>query len=1247
MAKNTHKKMLEKIRSNTNYVGYRAETESKPKSDDNWRAKAIQSIRDGSAARRYRDTSPEALTANNPAFLYSQVYGNGKTGKAANKPVQGKERTRNSTKERKPGEISALGAGDYGASKPTRFDDTVSSGVYSAVASLSNLVGLSRELDARTRARDEADSARLKKERDAALAGEDINTRKGGLKKQHEDNVKDFKERAARAAGVGKKYFDNADELSERAYEYEKNAKLGLGKFGSGVVDFGIAATQFAGDAAMNAIMPGSGLAAMGARALGGAAQEARNNGADLDAQFITGVKSAAIEVLTEKLFGAASKVAYGKGIIKNESFVNGLVNRLAKTDKGRTALKVIVGANEEGLEEVLSDILNPIADRVLKLDDGKGDWSDLGNDMDAEQMLEDYIIGAALGLTGAGTNVISGQYRAENANQRAYEDYQRQLVNAGLASEQGSQAQLTAAEYQNILDNSTKRGKRNLSDKETKNLETLMRNSYAQEDAADISARLTQLGTQPEEQTVNAIVKTVNGEKLSTKEQRAFDANPYSQRVVNEMLDTFGVTSNEWYADRASYRDFEPEKGDTNTRERMQGKLDALRSPQAIDVLKNADAVNDISGKLQSRMSDSLAARYNVSPEFVSRVYNLTPAVPPQAFETAFDAAYQMGQQGANKAALGGISALSEAQADIAYNMGASAAQATVDSAAVQGDNANNTIQEVNTNEIRLRNSGQRLNGQNTRGQVPAVEGSAVETYAGTDSGRQSGYSAAQGKAGQKVVYNGVEQENAYYSGEDTESMKKGRELARSYGYKVTYFEGGNIKDSGGEFRGMVDTESKTVMVRSDHPDMSAEQIMRHEMGHAAIAQGDISLDELRSAMLSDLSEKELNSAVEVYRHAYGDTISEDEAFEEMCCDALGKINIFAGTEHDSANYGKVQESFRRHTAETANKGRAPPENSTMYSREVNGKKIAWIENSPLTVKELRNHKKVAAYIANHIGEAYTILESGNKVYLGESLPGEYTQSEYTKQILKNVPPILKAKNKAVGKLGEMIEIATNRRWEKAKHADNKDAKYGIYRYSTAFAFPVKQNSKVTNVKSFDAELIILNASDGKKYLYDIVSIKENTADEVDLFKKDQMRQNASARRGASENSIRNSDANVKKKFSLEPVKPIQPKNGEWERGSTTDEVRAKHPDLWAVDAESSESRNPTQITGTVKSYRKIYDTLKAEGFDGTILDASSGLGYGTRAGIEEYGFNVEDIEPFPDSLYKPKYTDYSKLDK
>lgn len=256
------------------------------------------------------------------------------------------------------------------------------------------------------------------------------------------------------------------------------------------------------------------------------------------------------------------------------------------------------------------------------------------------------------------------------------------------------------------------------------------------------------------------------------------------------------------------------------------------------------------------------------------------------------------------------------------------------------------------------------------------------------------------------------------------------------------------------------------------------------------------------------------------------------------MCCDALGRMNIFEGTDLNSESYGKAQDTVRKYAADkTGSKGRAPPKGGEMYSREVNGKKIAWIENNPLSLKDLTNYKKVAAYIADHIGEVYTILESGSKVYIGENLPSEYTQSEYTKRILKNVPPILKAKNKAIGRFGEMIEIATNRRWEKAKHTANKDAKYGVYRYSTAFAFPVNQNGKVVNVKSFDAELIILNSSDGKKYLYDIVNIKENTADEVDLLKRDQMRQNASARRGASENSIRSSSENVNEKFSLEPV--------------------------------------------------------------------------------------------------------------
>ena len=560
-------------------------------------------------------------------------------------------------------------------------------------------------------------------------------------------------------------------------------------------------------------------------------------------------------------------------GLQKLPEWVKKAVN---KGDKS-LLLNYAKSIGEEASEEIIQGILGRGLKSIysdVPLYDANDENSIINPKAALEEATGAAVVSTLLGLPTTGINAAYRAKQRGETGQRLYGNSQRELVDEGLESERGTKSYELARKYDEKLNN----GKQ-LSGNELYRLAQANEKAQVNEGTAVQSAPETQL---------NKESPALPHAALNREQQLSELRNYVAQR--SEM------------------------SAPVNTN------------------VSNNEAV--------SKSINNVAAKIDATPEFVSRVYNLNPVESPEAFEMAFDAVYQMGQQGANKESLTKVPVLNRAQAEIAYNMGASTTQAAVDNAAAQGDNVstqvNNQIntQEVNNNGVRLRDSGQRLNGQNTEGQIPSVERGTVEAYTGTDSGRQSGYSTAQGKVGQKVVYNGVEQENVYYSGEDTESMKKGRELARSYGYNVQYFEGGNIKDSGGEFRGMVDTESKTVMVRSDHPDISAEQIMRHEMGHAAIAQGDISLDELRSAMLSDLSEKELNSAVEVYRHAYGDTISETEAFEEMCCDALGKINIFAGTEHDSANYGKVQESFRKHTAETASKGRAPPKSG------VNGKK-------------------------------------------------------------------------------------------------------------------------------------------------------------------------------------------------------------------------------------------------------------------------------------------------------------------
>ena len=117
--------------------------------------------------------------------------------------------------------------------------------------------------------------------------------------------------------------------------------------------------------------------------------------------------------------------------------------------------------------------------------------------------------------------------------------------------------------------------------------------------------------------------------------------------------------------------------------------------------------------------------------------------------------------------------------------------------------------------------------------------------------------------------------------------------------------------------------------------------------------------------------------------------------------------------------------------------------------------------------------------------------------------------------------------------------------------------------------------------------------------------------------------------------------------RYSLKPVDPVLPTSDAWKPTIDTAEAKRRFPSLWDVEADESETRNPTQIKSTVSTYRKIYDILKNDGFSGKILDASSGLGYGTRAGIEEYGFDVEDIEPYPDKSYTPKYKDYSALNE
>ena len=123
-----------------------------------------------------------------------------------------------------------------------------------------------------------------------------------------------------------------------------------------------------------------------------------------------------------------------------------------------------------------------------------------------------------------------------------------------------------------------------------------------------------------------------------------------------------------------------------------------------------------------------------------------------------------------------------------------------------------------------------------------------------------------------------------------------------------------------------------------------------------------------------------------------------------------------------------------------------------------------------------------VKEFLKKHINEISTVIESGQKVYFGKDLPGEYI---YSKSSL-NIPR--KKKNikwQVSQNLNKIIEIASNRRWEKPNNVDKhkRDAKYGFYKSTSYFMF---------DGIDFEVDVLIRNSENVKKYLYDIQNIKE-----------------------------------------------------------------------------------------------------------------------------------------------------------
>ena len=352
-------------------------------------------------------------------------------------------------------------------------------------------------------------------------------------------------------------------------------------------------------------------------------------------------------------------------------------------------------------------------------------------------------------------------------------------------------------------------------------------------------------------------------------------------------------------------------------------------------------------------------------------------------------------------------------------------------------------------------------------------------------------------------------------------------------------------------------------------------------------------------------------------------------EELQQMWDNALAGAaqNVRNNTQNARNNARNNAQAETDNGTNTANNGTNTANNGTTSGRgkasirELDGERVAWVDEdiTRSKPKDVSMEKYVKQYIENMISQNGTYLgtlpDSGMRVFAETQgrtpksrygLADEYVRSSYTRWIKDNSKNKFRAKMKAAGVLDDLVSIATDRTWEKTKHTQNKDAQYGVYNYNSTFAFPVYDSKgELSNVRAYDCQMVILNASDGKKYLYDVIRIKENTTKANDFLLAERQRvANEATRQGdVSGNSISRNTGNDNTKFSQrerdEDLQKKYPKLNLNEDISELDGVPAVELTDGSVLPILDRDRYPTHVS-FIEGNRIDVDDLRSGGWIG-----------------------------------------------
>lgn len=923
-----------------------------------------------------------------------------------------------------------------------------------------------------------------------------------------------------------------ADRLADSGAKDINKAKSGLGKVGQIAVDVGVSGTQMAEDIALSPFMFGTALFPMAIRGVGSGAQEARRAGATHEQQVNYGFASGALSVATEKIGNAAApfKKMFGKG------FLDGVIERTMSGLNNSAAGKIALSFLEEGGEEAIEDLIQPALQMIYNGKTLGGSYSEL----EASEILNDFLVGGILGGLGGGVEAIGnrgGRYYdsrtelpktqtetrsdAEIVNgiaDRLFARYDSMIGESGRKAIRGSyqEGKDTAEHVKDFIPayNAGVEGKANPN--------PTNETAYAGYVAGQNDAK--------KEAGTGEHIDSRTKENVSSRNVNAFqfdhpELHGYYSKAAEQIAGIADISLSRGQQKGARHRTangYQRNNQIFETPAMRKAMNEGLTRTQIIDAAQRI--INDngqenvkAAKTLEIVLDDMLTNGYTavdgtaVAPntDYIAAKQQIAGA---EVQATGFDKYVTD-----NRLALEtGDVTMDELRTEYAQQEGAEHGEA-----------------------VHLRNGSERDNGADPRGEVRGVEEGA-----GRNPGRKEGRHFADSEAasldyGEKVstasfgIGRGAFNDSVYLVKNETAEMRKAKDLAKERGLRVTFFAGNNLtfRDKSGktfQVRGYVSGDR--VFIRADHPEFTSYQIMRHEAGHDMIAKGEVDLDEVRTRIDKTFTSGEADSLCAAYADAYAGTeMTAQEIWEEVVCDSLGDMNIFADSEiSDAAAFLLAHIKVESETV-AQESTRAPPSGTNgMASIEeaADGKKYVRADRQVIFGNDPQSwSEQLEDYINGKIrrGQDVKLIGAdGDELVLTATSAGKLSDN-HTSDGRTMSEAAFERKVNAASHIDELAQISVKGDRNVVDHNSRHGGMAsGGWNYRTAFF-------KDFDGKYYKITISTAQSADGRM-IYNIGQMQERSTPQID---GSSTANSGALRGGASVDSLSRSVQNVKPKFS------------------------------------------------------------------------------------------------------------------